>query len=252
MLFYRRKNTNQSNRDLGSTNCHIAKWLLDEIQQENEKLCAQRAEHERSLNQTGVDVYVDADFYVEKSVLNLHAHCESKHLRVHIDKQKTTVDELDQILLEYCTNPKSESDQNELMISRKESFLKLLLETHSFLLVSRVDTSSGNSGRFSYYVKSVLNNEPPKSILHQLITSKSKDCVLVVARYADRWPVGDEFAPVRVVFKFYTKSFEIREVSCTFVMSTTIKLVKQEISTIILAENLNQNSGKYHFLVNSY
>lgn len=236
MLFYRRKSTKNQEITTNDNLERIPKWMIDEIRLSNESLSAKRAEYERSLNQTGVEVYLDSDFYLEKNVLNLHEHFENKHLKIYIDRQKTQVNELDEILIQRCTSP-TENDE----LTRRESFLKSLVETHHFLLVNRVDTS--NSGRFSYYVKSVLTD--PKAVLHKLIAANKllKDSVIVVCRYVDLWPIGDDFEPVRVVFKFYTKSFEIREVSCTFVKSTTIKSAKEEISTIILAENLNENSG---------
>lgn len=232
MLFYRRKSREIPN---GDNLERIPKWMLDEIRLSNESLNAKRCEYDRSLNQASVEVYLDSDFYLEKNVLNLHEHFENKHLKIYIDRQKTQVSELDEILIQRCTSATENDD-----LTRRESFLKSLVETHHFLLVNRVDTSS--SGRFSYYVKSVLNDR--KAVLHKLIASnKLKDSVIVVCRYVDLWPIGDDFEPVRVVFKFYTKSFEIRELSCTFVKSTTIKSAKEEISTIILAENLNENSS---------
>lgn len=239
MLFYRRsalRYSNESKESWGKKHLEkIPKWLIDEIYKENELLERKRLEFDSSLNNIPIEVYLDTDFYLEKNVLNLHEHLERQSMKIYVEKKNTKVKDLNEILIKRCT------DESTEVIERKEKLLKVLVEPHHFLLVCRVDTST--SGRFSYFVKSKLHE--PNAILYESIAkTKSKECVLVLAKRFDMWPVGDDFEPVRVVFKFYNKRFEVRDISCTFTKSTTVKFLKDEISNIIMSEKLNDKFGR--------
>lgn len=244
MLFYRRKSTHIQKESIREYYEKIPKWLMDEIQKENVELNLKRDEYEKSLNEIKVEFYLETDFYLEKNILNLNQQCENQKFLLSIDKRSTIVNDLKEILIKYCIEQNKTSKMNDSEIKecqqRKESCLNLLFDEKPihFLLVNRVDTS--NSGRFSYFVHSLLN-EPSENVYKLINATKSKDCVLVLSKSPDLWPIGDDFEPVRIVFKFFNNNFEIREMSCTFIKSTPIKLVKEEILSTMLAENCINN-----------
>lgn len=231
MLFYCRRRKDDTVKSHHET---IPLWLVDEISQENEEINKKRAEYEKSLNEVSIELFLEEDFYLEKGVLNLHPHCEDRHLKLPINKQSTLVGDLKEIVVKKCTDSSSpEQCENQ---QRKQIMLNMIFEsTHYFLLVNRVDTS--DSGRFSYYVKSMLT-EPDQKLFQLLSTNSSKkNSILMLTSSLDSWPIGEDNEPIRIVFKFYTKDFQIMEISHVFTKSTSIRIIKEEFAKILLSDD---------------
>jgi hypothetical protein len=107
-------------------------------------------------------------------------------------------------------------------------------------LAQRVDvSSSGSSGRYAYYIKELLSLMESDNV-SQIISNcnKANKCILVLAKSLDKWEhtIGEPYQPIRIIAKFYDKSFNIHEVSFTFTKCTLIKEVKEEISQLLLIE----------------
>lgn len=241
MLFYRRKSTRASERPVAAHRSIVPEWLAQEIRDENEKLRAKRDEYENSLNQIQVEFYLDADFYLEKSVLNMSS--DEARLLLPVDIRTTTVADLKEILVSVCTADSGPDEPDErkkrALQRRKEQCLNILFDDESsfnLLLVGRVDTS--NSGRYSYYVRKVLNKLPDEN-LYRLMSENKHESVIVLARSDVKWPVGKKYEPVRLVFKFFDQKFEIKEISYTFTKSTPVVQVKEEVSAYLIGEQLN-------------
>ncbi len=235
MLFYRRKSAAKSqNRNF------IHPWLLEEITNQNAALNKTREEYETSLNSHRIQCYLDTDFYLEKCVLNLNHQSENKQFTLLFDKRNTKVSDLRELLVKLCTEPASDGD----MQSRQESCLNMLLDdTRQFywLLAKRV-TTSGNNDRFNFYIKSIVDTNSANDSLFSLIAAE-KDLFLILSKQCDKWPVGEDYEPVRVVFKFFDKNLQIREVSYTFVKSALIKDMKREMSTFLVNEQTDYELG---------
>jgi hypothetical protein len=167
-----------------------------------------------------------------------------------LDKRKTCVSDLKELVIRHCTSEPGSNETNDVAAldvqKRKETCLNILFDEEKpvyWLLVNRVDTSSNGGGRFSYYVKSILNHAPADENVHKMFSAvaaaqknTSTSSVLVLSRHCDQWPVGDEFEPVRVVFKYFDRKFEIKESSYTFTKSTQIKHVKEELAAFMAGD----------------
>ena len=73
--------------------------------------------------------------------------------------------------------------------------------------------------------------------------------MFILSKKCDVWPIGPEYEPMRIVVKFFDKSFKINEVSFTFTKCSLITHVKEEISQILLCD-LNEGSEKKFELSN--
>ena len=106
MLFYRRKESTAppAAKKKNSEQNVLGEWLLSEIRNENALLNQKREEFETSLNSHKIECYMDSDFYVEKSVLNLKPECESGQFTLQIDKRNTHLCDLKEALVKYCTD----------------------------------------------------------------------------------------------------------------------------------------------------
>ncbi|CAF0830036.1 unnamed protein product [Brachionus calyciflorus] len=241
MLFYRRKTHLSPSKNPSS---RIQKWLLDEIQNENHNLNLKREEYENSLNNIKIECYLESDFYLEKNILNLKQQFEAKNFWLYLDKRTTTVGDLQETLVKYCTEQnESSSNSSEFtkeMQERKEKCLELLFDERSsyWLLVQGVVSSS--NGRLCYYVK---ENPSNSSDLISKIFEKQSNLILVFSKHLDQWPIGDDFEPLRIQFKYFDKKFEIRQITYTFTKNTLIKQVKQELGTYLLNEQSDYQLG---------
>ena len=110
----------------------------------------------------------------------------------------------------------------------------------------KVDT--GSSGRFSYFIESLLNDEK-ENIAQVISNNKKHEYLFILSKKCDVWPIGPEYEPMRIVVKFFDKSFKINEVSFTFTKCSLITHVKEEISQILLCD-LNEGSEKKFELSN--
>ena len=200
-----------------------------------------------------MDCYIENDFYCEKNILNMKENCENKAFSLDLDKRSTRVSHLKQLLITRCTDiddtrSKLGDEYMDEMRRREQICLNTLFDESAsafcWMLAQRVDTSaSGSSGRFSYYIKALL--EKSSENLSQLISScnKANKTILILCKHADKWPIGDQYEPVRLVARFYDRAFTIHEVSFTFAKCTLLKQVKEEIGKMLLAE-LNHNLGE--------
>lgn len=232
---------------------------MNEIKEENSKLNQKRSDFEKKVNSFQVDCYLDTDFYIDQSVLNLNHQCENKEFKLEIEKQISSVNSLKETLINLCTDTQMSSpsadDKHQIQL-RKEAFLNILLEEPdkcNFLLVIRVDTSSNKSGnlnstggRYSYFVKALLN-EKTENFFKLLTPNNNYKPLLVLSKHCDIWPIGDEYEPIRIVIKF-----DHAEISYTFNKCTLIKQIKEVISTDYISthnatstEPITENSITY-------
>ena len=183
---------------------------------------------------------MDTDFYIDQNVLNLNQQFENKEFKLEIDKRTESLNSLKEILINFCTDNEASSSASgtssaskEIQL-RKETLLNILLEDASkchFLLANRVDTSSNKggppntTGRYSYFVKALLN-EKGQNLFQLLTPSSNYKPLLILSKHCDIWPIGDEYEPIRIVVKF-----DQVEISYTFNKCTLIKQVKEVISS---------------------
>ena len=239
----------------------VPEWVKNEIITENQRLSEIRLNAEKKINTITIECFLENDFYTEKNVLSLIQNYENKSFSIEIDKRSTTVRDLKELLVNICTSindtvyNKYDEQHVKEMQYREALCLNILLDEkkHAFnwLLGQRVDTSiSGTSGRCNYFIKSLLNR--PEDNVSQLISNcnKANKCVLILTKNVDKWRIGDEYEPLRIIAKFYDRSFQIHEVSYTFAKCTTIKEVKKEISELLLNE-LNKDNIEDSTKVNS-
>lgn len=230
MLFYRRKQANNLSLSREKHLERIPAWLLDEIRNENAQLDVKRADFEKKLNSFSIECFLDSDFYIDQNVLNLHQQFESKEFKLDVDKRSECVKDLKEILINYCTSNATSVAASQL---RQEACLNMLLDEENkfyWLLCCRVDTSTSasSSGRFSYYIKSLLAE--PSQNLFDLISKNStrtnSKLILILSKHSDIWPIGDEYEPVRIVVKF-----DKIDVSYTFTKCTRIAQIKELITS---------------------
>ncbi len=239
MLFYRRKSNTKSSRQ---NQLVLQPWLLQEISNQNEALNQSREEYEISLNSHKIQCYLDTDFYLEKSILNLNHQSENKQFTLLVDKINAKVSDLRELLVKQCIEPSADSD----IQARRETCLNMLFDDASpfdWLLAKRVNTST-RSDRFSFHVKSIIDKSSPPNDnnLYRLISAE-KDLFLILSKHSDKWPMGDDYEPVRVVFKFFDKNLQIKEISYTFVKSTPIRDLKREMSSFLVNSQTDYELG---------
>jgi len=222
MLFYRRKTNNNNNKKSVTKNKEkIPDWLIDEINDQNLKLNLKRTEYDQKVNSFQLDCFLDMDFYIDQSILNIHPQFENKEFKLEINKQKTCLNDLKEILINYCTDSQS-NDKDKEYQSRKETCLNMLLDDENkyfWLLCNRTNSD----GRYNYYIKALLT-DPNENIL-QIITKNSsktvKSCI-VLSKHNDLWPIGDDYEPLRILVKF-----EKADINYTFTKCSLIKQVKE-------------------------
>ena len=265
MLFYRRVEMSSSTPIENSSvikerlYSKVPEWVKNEIVTENQRLNEMRLNDEKKQNTISIECFLENDFYIEKNVLSLIQNYENKFFSIEMDKRTTAVKDLKKLLVNICTSindsiyGKNDEQHVKEMQLREALCLNILLDEKQhekrpafyWLLGQRVDTSlSGSTGRCSYFIKSLLNE--PEENLFKLISNcnKANKCVLILTKNTDRWRIGDEYEPLRIVAKFYDRSFQIHEVSFTFAKCTTVKEVKKEISELLLIElNIDNKEG---------
>ena len=253
MLFYRRKTSINQEKSSYSPFDQVPIWLKNEVTQENTNLNIKRSDFENRENIFKLECLLDSDFYLEQNVLNLKQESEGKSFELSIDKRKHLVNDLNELLLTQCTD--TSITTNEDLNKRKEIFLNILLDdstSYYWLLISRVDTSSSSnaqisssSGRFSYYCKSLLSDN--QANLFDLIKPNENKSYLILSKQKDKFPIGDQYEPIRIIVKFFDANYQITEISFTFTKSTLIKQVKEEISAFYLSQ-VNDDTLTYDSL----
>jgi hypothetical protein len=244
MLFYRRKSSKKPNEKSYSAIDQIPSWLKLEISKENNLLQLKREDYETKLNSVRISCYLETDFYLEKNILNLRPEFEACPLSIYIDKRSTNVNNLKELLVKYCTEQESDkpTEHDKFMQNRKETSLNIVFDNQPFywLLAIRVDTSN-NSGRYNYFIKSILSNEDEN--FFNLISSYNRldyKPILILSKQFDQWPIGDNYEPIRIVAKFLNdKSLEINEISFTFCKGTQVKEMKNEIISYLFENSLD-------------
>lgn len=239
MLFYRRKALIPSeNADI------LPEWLSNELSMANSKILASRLDAEKQENLISLDCFLNQDFYLDTNVLNMHQQFESKAIKIEVDKRSTTVKDLNEILVNICTDEASTIDQ-----IRKESCLNVLFEGAPFywLLCQRVNTSSTpdnsvDNVQCSYYVKSVLDNENMN--IYEAVSKNVANSLIVLSKHLDVWPIGEDYEPIRILVKYFDSRFHVTETSYTFTKSTLIKDVREIISNDYLANQKSDLSLK--------
>jgi hypothetical protein len=267
MLFYRRQCSKTAARPPPTTNMPV--WLLNEISEENRALSKKRADYESRLNSVHVECYLAGDFYMEQKVLNLKQEYERDPFLVNVDKRNFTLHGVREALASACIESlgNDASQQHDTVAerkqSRREACLNMLFDDESpvyWLLAARVDTSSSESGRYSYYIKQLLLDEKEETgERRQAGTSWSElfnendKLVLVLSKSKDKWPVGSEYEPIRLVMRFidssspHQQNFNVNdsasvrhkigsEVSFTFSKCTLVKQLKEELVSFILSK----------------
>jgi hypothetical protein len=241
----------------------VPEWFKNEIKVENQRLNEMRINAEKKQNTVTVECFLENDFYYDKNVLNLMQNLENKSFSLEIDKRSTNVKDLKELLVGVCTSindsihSKHGEQHNKEMQNREAICLNVLFDetknknepSFYWLLCQRVDMSvSGSSGRCSYFIKTILDKDEEN--VFQLLSNCNKvnNCMLILSRNVEKWHIGNDYEPIRIIAKFYDKSFQIHEVSFTFAKCTTIKEVKEEISRMLLIElNMDKMDDSNNF-----
>lgn len=227
MLFYRRKLSLNSSSSVSTI---LPKWLKKEINEENNRLQDMREEYEKSLNLIKIDCYLENDFYLEKNNLYLKSKYQAKNFQIFCDKRCDTVDNLKETVTKYCTDQNNLEKIDHEMQERKERCLEILFDDipYFWLLVERVQGLSEPN----YYVKKILSEK--NELISQIFLNKDQNLLLIITKNLDKFPIGEDFAPISVWFKYYDPSFDIKQRSFSFACSTLIKQVKQELGSYLL------------------
>lgn len=226
MLFYRNKQLSKSSKDISTI---LPEWLKTEIENENHRLQDMRQEYDKNLNSLKVECYLDTDFYLDRNILYLNKTYQTKSFDIFCDKRCDTVENLKELMTKYCTE-QTESEKNDQEIQlRKGKCLELLFDDTPFnwLLVERVQCLTEQC----YHIKRILS-DPFESISQ--IFKDSQNMLLLMTNNSDKLPIGEEFIPISIWFKYYDQTFEIKQKLFSFTGSTLIKQVKIELGSYLL------------------
>ena len=226
MLFYRKKELSKSSKDVSTL---LPEWLKAEIDNENRRLQEMRQEYEKSLNALKVECFLDTDFYLDRNILYLKKAYQNKSFDIFCDKRCDTAENLKELMTKFCTEPVESEKTDQEIQERKEKCLNLLFDDTQFnwLLVERIQ---GLSEQY-YHIKKILSE--PLELISQIVND-SQNLLLVMTNNFDKMPIGEEFLPISIWFKYYDQNFEIKQKPFTFILSTLIKQVKIELGSYLL------------------
>ncbi|RNA39982.1 ubiquitin carboxyl-terminal hydrolase 40 [Brachionus plicatilis] len=227
MLFYRKKSLSKSSKNVLTI---LPNWLKTEIDNENNRLQNVREEYEKSLNSIKIECYLETDFYAEKNILYLKKKYQEKSFAIFCDKRFDIVENLKEHLTRYCTEQNDSDKIDQEIQERREKFLEILFDEVPFnwLLVERVQGLSEPN----FYIKKILSD--PSELMSNIFTNDHKNLLLIISKNLDKLPIGDEFMPISIWFKYYDPTFDIKQKSFQFTCNTIIKQVKQELGSYLL------------------
>ena len=246
MLFYRRKQQGIISTNSSTMNLKVPDWLLTEIAEANASLTKAREDYQKRLNAVKVECYLDSDFYLEKNILNLNHQCENRQFCVYVDRRDARFSSLREALIKHCVEQQQQGNDEPSSQARREICLSMLLDEETtpavhWLLARRVSTGSGGA-RFSYFVHSRVNSnnkntsDEDSSSVSEVLGHHQDSFLILSKHHGLKWPMGEAYEPLRVVFRFFDRSFQIKEISYTFVRSTPLRDVRREIAAYLISE----------------